>query len=121
MKKKGTDNIEKDFESDDELYASYDAYKALLDAGLTKNDALKRTGLTAQIVKDLEAEEGDDEIKGEFKEVWYSDEEEDNSWNEDGPTGDIDDDMDWDDSGNSSDDDFEDSGSGGGGDWDDKY
>ncbi|MBX9853278.1 MAG: hypothetical protein K2X86_16155 [Cytophagaceae bacterium] len=115
MKKKGTDDLEKDFESDDELYASYDAYKALLDAGVTKTDALKRTGLTAQIVKDLEAEEGEDEIKGEFKEVWYTEDEED-SWSEDGPS-DLDDDMDWEDSGGG----FSDDDEGGGSDWDDKY
>ena len=43
--------------TDDELFASYDAFKALIDAGLSKDQALERTGLTAQIVKDFEAEE----------------------------------------------------------------
>lgn len=114
MKKKGKDDLEKDFESDDELYASYDAYKTLLDAGVSKTDALKRTGLTAQIVKDLEAEEAEenDEIKDEFKDVWYvsEDDEDDAVWKEEG----LDDGGgDWDDSDTG--DDFQDS------DWDDKY
>lgn len=114
MKKKGKDDLEKDFESDDELYASYDAYKTLLDAGVSKTDALKRTGLTAQIVKDLEAEEAEenDEIKDEFKDVWYvnEDEDEDAAWKDEGG---INEDDDWEDS--DAGDDFQDS------DWDDKY
>jgi hypothetical protein len=110
MKKKGKDDLEKDFESDDELYASYDAYKTLLDAGVSKTEALKRTGLTPQILKDLEEEEGEEnnEIKDEFKDVWYSseDEEEASEWKEDGDgfseeedwedTSDAEEDSDWD-------------------------
>jgi hypothetical protein len=107
MKKKGKDDQEKDFESDDELYASYDAYKTLLDAGVSKAEALKRTALTAQIVKDLEAEEAEenDEIKDEFKDVWYSSEDEDDAaeWKEDGPTV-AGDEGDWDDAAGLSDD-----------------
>ena len=56
--------------TDDELYASYEAYKTLLDAGLTKEQALDRTGITPQIVKDFEDEEQEDEFKDEFKEEW---------------------------------------------------
>ena len=113
MKKKGKDDLEKDFESDDELYASYDAYKTLLEAGVSKTDALKKTGLTPQIVKDLEAEEAEenDEIKDEFKDVWYVSEDDDDGeaeWKEDGIEED-----DWEDSGEAADD--LDS------DWDDKY
>jgi hypothetical protein len=58
--------------SDDELYASFEAYKALLDAGLSKDQALSRTGLTAQIVKDLEDEEKalEEEDEYDFKDEW---------------------------------------------------
>jgi len=111
MKKKGTEDLDKEFESDDELYASYDAYKALLEAGVPQKDALKRTGLTAQIVKDLEAEEEDDEFKDEFKDAWYSDEDdEDSNWEEKGIDGDV---EDWDET--SLNDDYDDS------DWDDRF
>jgi hypothetical protein len=110
MKKKGTDDLEKEFESDDELYASYDAYKALLDAGVAKTDALKRTGLTAQIVKDLEAEEEAEEK--EFEDSWYLEDEED-EWKEDNfDGGDV---EEWDDSDDIADD-FEEPGE-----WDERY
>lgn len=114
MKKKGNDELDKEFESDDELYASYDAYKTLLEAGVPQKDALKRTGLTAQIVKDLEAEEDEEEIKGEFKDAWYSDEDdEDSNWEEKGNF-EGEDIEDWDDSGGINDD-YDDS------DWDDRF
>lgn len=69
-----------DFESDDELYASYDAYKALIEAGLSKPEALKRAGLTPQVLKDLEegnedTEDEDDDLGEDFKDEWESDEE----------------------------------------------
>lgn len=67
--------------NDDELYASYEAYKALIEAGLSKDQAMSRTGLTAQIVKDFESEEEEMDIKSDFKEVW--DEEDDTEWSED--------------------------------------
>jgi hypothetical protein len=111
MKKKGTEDLDKEFESDDELYASYDAYKALLEAGVPQKDALKRTGLTPQIVKDLEAEEDADESKDEFKDAWYSDEDDDESnWEEKGMDGDV---EDWDES--NLNEDYDDS------DWDDRF
>lgn len=76
--------------SDDELFASYEAYKALLDAGLSKDQALSRTGLTAQIVKDFEDEDDadDDDFKSEFEDMWEDDEEDDGNF-------DPDDDSDW--------------------------
>ena len=115
MKKKGKDDLEKDFESDDELYASYDAYKTLLDAGVSKTEALKRTGLTPQILKDLEAEDEEEnkDIKDEFKDVWYSSEDEEDTaeWKEDKAG--ISDEDDWEESSDLGDD--LDS------DWDEKY
>ncbi len=48
-----------DEQSDDELSASYEAFKALMDTGMSKAQALSRTGLTAQMVKDLEAEDAE--------------------------------------------------------------
>ncbi|WMJ72480.1 hypothetical protein RCC89_04795 [Cytophagaceae bacterium ABcell3] len=62
---------------DEQLYASFEAYKTLLDAGLSKKNALERTGLTAQIVKDLEAEEDELDFRSEFKEVWTEEEDDD--------------------------------------------
>jgi len=47
--------------NDDELDSSYEAYKALLGTGMTKAQALSRTGLTAQMVKDYEADLVDDD------------------------------------------------------------
>ncbi|GAL87316.1 hypothetical protein MYP_4546 [Sporocytophaga myxococcoides] len=74
--------------SDDELYASFEAYKALLDAGLSKDQALSRTGLTAQIVKDLEDEEKtmEEEDEYDFKDEWE---------NADDDDADFDDDSNW--------------------------
>jgi len=60
---------------DDQLYENYEAYKALLEAGVPKKDALKKTGLTPQIVKDFEEEESEEDYKAEFKEVWGQDDE----------------------------------------------
>ena len=79
--------------TDDELQASYEAYKALIEAGLTKDQALNRTGITAQIVKDFQAEEEEMDLKEDFKEVWDADEDEDDSvWKEDA---DFDTEADW--------------------------
>ncbi|WP_037574928.1 hypothetical protein [Sporocytophaga myxococcoides] len=102
--------------SDDELYASFEAYKALLDAGLSKDQALSRTGLTAQIVKDLEDEEKtlEEEDEYDFKDEWEdstdsddADFDDDSNWKEEN----FDEEGSWDD---------EDAGSSGGG-WDDRY
>lgn len=69
---------------DDQLYEDYEAYKALIEAGVSQKDALKKTGLTAQIVKDLEVELGEDEFKDEFKEVWGQDDDDfdEDNWKE---------------------------------------
>lgn len=56
--------------TDDELHAGYEAYKTLIDAGLSKEEALDRTGLTPQIVKDFQDEEEQDDFKSEFKDEW---------------------------------------------------
>lgn len=102
--------------TDDELYASYEAYKALIDAGLTKDQALSRTGLTAQIVRDFEAEEEDMDLKSDFKEVWDEDSDYDESeWNENDLEEDFDDDE-WE----SSSEDYDEYG-GDSGSWDDRY
>jgi len=70
---------------DDQLYEDYEAYKALIEAGVPQKDALKKTGLTAQIVKDLEVELGEDEFKDEFKEVWGQDDDDfdEDKWKDD--------------------------------------
>jgi hypothetical protein len=88
-----------DLESDDELYANYDAYKALIETGLSQKEALKRSGLTPQILKDLEEEEEEEDLKGDFKEVYDEDEDSDlneSEWQEDSIS--EDDDI-WEDSG----------------------
>jgi hypothetical protein len=90
--------MKEDFDEldDDQLYASFEAYKALLDAGLSKKEAIERTGLTPQIVKDLEAEEDELELKADFKEVWDEDGDEvDGAWDEDN----LDEEAEWGDSG----------------------
>lgn len=67
-----------DEQSDDELNTSYESFKALMDTGVTKAQALSRTGLTAQMVKDLEAEEegiaDDDESDEDEDELGYDEE-----------------------------------------------
>jgi hypothetical protein len=68
--------------TDDELYASYEAFKALIDAGLSKEQALSRTGLTAQIVKDFETEEEGEDYKSEFEDSWEDEEENEGNWKE---------------------------------------
>jgi hypothetical protein len=60
--------IEEDLDfSDEGMYASFDAFKTLIDAGVTRAEALKRTGLTEQIVRDLELEEEEMSFKSEFE------------------------------------------------------
>ena|SRR5690554_161901 len=81
--------------NDDQLYEDYEAYKVLIEAGVSQKDALKKTGLTAQIVKDLEVELDEDEFKDEFKEVWGQDDDDfdEDSWKEESTESD-----DWEDS-----------------------
>lgn len=82
---------------DDQLYEDYEAYKALVEAGVPKKDALKKTGLTPQIVRDIEEEmEEEDDYKSEFKEVWDSDDD----YDDDGPWQEEELESDWDDDGN---------------------
>ena len=100
--------------SDDELYASFEAYKALLDAGLSKDQALSRTGLTAQIVKDLEDEEKtlEEEDEYDFKDEW-----EDSTDSDDA---DFDDDSNWKEENFDEEGSWEDDEAGSSG-WDDRY
>lgn len=74
--------------SDEGMYASYDAFKTLVDVGLSRTEALKRTGLTEQIVKDLELEEEEMSFRSEFEERWDKGSSEDDfddfdKWNDD--------------------------------------
>lgn len=63
--------IDEDLEfSDENLYANFDAFKTLLDAGISRGEALKRTGLTEQIAKDLELEEEEMSFRSEFEEKY---------------------------------------------------
>jgi hypothetical protein len=55
---------------DSAQYVSFDAYKTLIDAGLSKADAMERVGLSAEVIKELEEEEASLEIQDEFVEVW---------------------------------------------------
>jgi|SRR6478735_713074 len=81
--------------SDDELYSSYDAYKALLEAGVSKAEALERSGLTAEIVKDLQEEEEGDDFDSGFEDKWEtgSDEDDDSTGGDDWKEEDLDDDF----------------------------
>lgn len=106
--------------TDDELFASYEAYKALLDAGLTKDQALSRSGLTAKIVKDFEMEEEEDDLdyKDDSKEVYDEDEDADliGDWKEEDISAEDDSEA-W----NISDDEDLLGGDMGAADWDDKF
>ena len=63
--------IEDDLDfSDEGMYASYDAFKTLVDAGVSRPEALKRTGLTEQIVRDLELEEDEMSFRSDFEDKW---------------------------------------------------
>ncbi|MEY3417536.1 MAG: hypothetical protein RL060_1648 [Bacteroidota bacterium] len=55
---------------DSAQYVSFDAYKTLIDAGLSKAEAMERVGLSAEVIKELEEEEASLEIQDEFVEVW---------------------------------------------------
>lgn len=75
--------------SDEGMYASYDAFKTLVDAGVSRPEALKRTGLTEQIVRDLELEEDEMSFRSDFEEKWdkgdLNDDDDDgfDKWNDD--------------------------------------
>ena len=70
--------------SDSALYASFDAFKTLVDAGLSRAEALERVGLSEQIIKDLEDEEASLEIQDEFVEVWDDGDDYDDEFGEGG-------------------------------------
>lgn len=122
---------ELEYNEDDDLYASYDAFKALMNAGLSRREAMERTGLDEETLQMLEQEEDVIDFKNDAKEVWEDEEnlgfdEKYMSSDDYGGGGDGGDDDDW--SGGGSDDDmgFDDygsedygSGGGGGGGWDD--
>jgi hypothetical protein len=109
-----------DYNEEDDLYASYDAFKALLNAGLTRREALERTGLDEETLQMLEQEEDVIDFKNDAKEVWEDEENrafDEKFMNSDDMTDDDDDFF----GGNSEFDEADDYGSsgGGGGGWDD--
>ena len=83
--------------NDDDLGASYEAFKALLGTGMTKAQALSRTGLTAQMVKDYEADlvEGDDDDAEEEEDDMGYDEEATEEWDAKEEGDDFEDDSKW--------------------------
>ena len=48
------------------LYVSFDAFKTLVDAGISRKEALERTGLSEQSAKEMEDEEESEDFKGEL-------------------------------------------------------
>jgi hypothetical protein len=109
-----------EYNEEDDLYASYDAYKALLNAGMSRREALERTGLDEETLQLLEQEDDVIDFKNDAKEVW--DDEENRAFDEkfmssDDMTDDEDDlfgKSEFDEA-----DDYGSSGGGGGGSWDD--
>ena len=75
-------DLKDDFELEDSaLYANFDAFKTLVDAGLSRAEALERVGLTAAELKELEDEEASLEFQDEFKdEVWEDGDDLDDEW-----------------------------------------
>ncbi|MFQ3576239.1 MAG: hypothetical protein SNJ77_07380 [Cytophagales bacterium] len=77
------ENQEDDLElNDDDLYANFDAFKALIDVGISRSEALKRTGLTEQIVRDLEIEEEEMNLRSEFEEKFDKFDDDDDGFGE---------------------------------------
>jgi hypothetical protein len=65
------DDLEGDLElGDSAKYVSFDAFKTLMDAGLSRAEARDRVGLSESVIRDLEDEEASLEIQDEFQEVW---------------------------------------------------
>lgn len=63
-------NDDQEYNEDDDLYASYDAFKALMNAGLPRREAMERTGLDEETLQMLEQEEDFIDFKNDAKEVW---------------------------------------------------
>ncbi|MBC7389795.1 MAG: hypothetical protein H7329_11325 [Opitutaceae bacterium] len=111
-----------EYSEEDDLYASYDAFKALLNAGLSRREAMERTGLDEETLQLMEQEDDVIDFKNDAKEVW--DDEENMAFDEKFMSSD-----DMTDDGEGNDDGFSDdaaddygsggSGGGGGGGWDD--
>jgi hypothetical protein len=118
---KNDDGLE--YSEEDDLYASYDAYKALLSAGLSRREAMERTGLDEETLQLLEQEDDVIDFKNDAKEVW--DDEENLAFDEKFSSSDdmIDDDDEFggggDDYGFDEADDYGSGGGGKGGGWDD--
>ena len=64
-------DLKDDLEPEDSpLYVSFDAFKTLIDAGISRAEARDRVGLSESEIRDLEDEEASLEIQDEFVEVW---------------------------------------------------
>jgi hypothetical protein len=63
-----------EYSEEDDLYASYDAYKALLSAGLSRRESMERTGLDEETLQLLEQEDDIIDFKNDAKEVWDDEE-----------------------------------------------
>jgi hypothetical protein len=111
------------YSEEDDLYASYDAFKALMNAGLSRREAMERTGLDEETLQMLEQEDDVIDFKSDAKEVW--DDEENRAFDEkfmsSDDMGDSGEDDEWgnESSGDDYADDYGSSGGGGGGGWDD--
>ena len=63
-----------EYNEEDDLYASYDAYKALISAGLSRRESMERTGLDEETLQMLEQEDDIIDFKSDAKEVWDDEE-----------------------------------------------
>ena len=109
-----------EYSEDDDLYASYDAFKALINAGLSRREAMERTGMDEETLQLMEQEDDVIDFKNDAKEVW--DDEENMAFDEKFMNSDdVTDDGDGMDDGSSEDygDDYGSGGGGGGRGWDD--
>jgi hypothetical protein len=75
---------------DSAQYVSFDAFKTLVDAGLSRAEAMERVGLSEEVIKELEEEESSLEIQDEFVEVWDNGDDFDDEFGEDIDGGDDD-------------------------------
>lgn len=113
------------YNEEDDLYASYDAFKALMNAGLTRREAMERTGLDEETLQMLEQEDDFIDFKNDAKEVWEDEENmgfDEKFLNSDDMGGGEDEGDDWGGGDSQSDefsDDYGSGGGGGGGGWDD--
>lgn len=78
-------DLKDDLEPEDSaLYVSFDAFKTLIDAGLSRAEARDRVGLSESQIRDLEDEEASQEIQDEFVEVWDDGDDFDDEFSEGG-------------------------------------